>query len=454
MNYMKTNKSSRRHFLQSVGKGGAVLGAASAFPTIVPSYVMGQDAPSDKINAGLIGFGWRGSGLMNTALRNPNLQIAAVADVDRPFLLRAREILDDQYQVDRQVIEGRGGGMKRAPMPPKAVEAYAEYERLLDRKDIDAVIIAVPDHWHAKLYIDSMRAGKDVYGEKPLSLTLNQGRDIVRVWHETGTVFQTGSQQRSDAKFRQACEYVRSGRLGKISHVDVSIGGAPQTKGGPNQPVPEGLDWDKWLGPAPLVPYNPGRCHKEFRWFFEYSGGMVTDWGAHHLDITQWGLGMDGSGPLSVEGKASVKPGFYNTFTSFDFTFEYPHGVKVFFKSEGGHFVRFHGEKGSIYVRRGKIECDPEDILKEPLKDSDVHLYESNNHMQNWVDCIKTREKPICDPEIGHRSVSVCHLANICGHVGRKLYWDAEKEIFIDDREANAMLSREERLPYHHMAGM
>ena len=296
-----------------------------------------------------------------------------------------------------------------------------------------------------------MRAGKDVYGEKPLSLALNQGRDMVRVARETGRVFQTGSQQRSDDKFRAACEYVRSGRIGKISHVDVCVGGAPQQEGVPNEPIPDGLEWEKLLGPAPLVPYNILRCHVQFRWFFEYSGGMVTDWGAHHLDIMQWGLSMDGSGPLAIEGTAETKPGAFNTFTSFDFTLDYPNNIKVYFKSTGRGGVTFHGEKGSIFVTRGQIESNPADILKEPLTSSDVHLYKSDDHMQNWLDCIKSRQLPICDIEIGHRSSSVCHIANICGHLKRKLVWNAEKEWFVNDPEANRMLSREERAPYQHM---
>ena len=389
---------------------------------------------------------------MNGALRNKSLQIAAISDVDRPYLLRARQIIDDQTGMDRELIEGSGGGMKRAPMPPKAVEAYAEYERLLDRKDIDAVMIAVPDHWHARTYIDSLNAGKDVYGEKPLSLTLNQGRAIVRAARANNRIFQTGSQQRSDDKFRTGCEYVRSGRLGKITRVDVGVGGAPQQKGVPDEVVPDGLDWERLLGPAPLVPYNPLRCHVNFRWFFEYSGGMVTDWGAHHLDIMQWGLGMDGSGPLSVEGTAEVSPGYQNTFTSFNFVFEYPNDVTVNFGNKVRGGVTFHGPKGKIWVNRGKIEADPVDILKEPLKSTDVHLYKSGNHIQDWVDCMKSRKLPITDVEIGHRSVSVCHLANICGQIGRKLRWDAEKELFINDAEANTMLDREERAPYHHLA--
>ncbi len=441
MNPIQVNR--RQFFKQST-----VIAGAFAAPSIIPSYVLGQEAPSEKLNIGMIGLGWRGFQLMEQAYRNPNIQIAALADVDRPYLLHAQGFLDGHEGVDRKWIEGGGSQMKRVSMPEKAVEAYADYERMLERKDIDAVIIAVPDHWHAKLYIDAMQAGKDVYGEKPLSLTIKQGRAIADTASETGRIFQTGTQQRSANEFLTACEYVRNGRIGEVKEVEVGIGGAPQTERVPNEPVPPGLNWLKWLGPAPYNPYNPLRCHVTFRWFFDYSGGMVTDWGAHHLDITQWGLGMDRSGPRFVEGKAETKPGFYTTFTGFNFTFTYPNGVLVKFGNglKGG--VTFKGTKGSIWCTRGKKSSDPEDLFNEPLRSSDIRLYESNNHMQNWVDCVKTREQPISNAETGHRSVTVCHIANICGHVGRKLEWDAEKEQFVNDPEANTYLDREQRKPY------
>ena len=317
-------KKTSRRFPEDEWKIVVCMGIAASAPAIVPAAVLGQNAPSNKLNVGMIGMGWRGIQLMRDALRNENIQIAAIADLDRDFLLHGMQILDDQYDIDRSWIQGEGSNMKRPELPEKAVEAYDDYRRLLERKDLDAMIIAVPDHWHAKTYIDAMQAGFDVYGEKPLSLTLNQGRNIVRVCRETGRIFQTGSQQRSDDRFRKACEYIRNGRLGKLQNVKVMIGGAPQTEAVPDEPVPPGLNWDMWLGAAECVPYNPLRCHVTFRWFFEYSGGMVTDWGAHHLDIMQWALGMDGSGPRAVQGKAEVKHRYYNTFTSFDFTFEYP----------------------------------------------------------------------------------------------------------------------------------
>ncbi|MGC9328462.1 MAG: Gfo/Idh/MocA family oxidoreductase, partial [Candidatus Hinthialibacter sp.] len=408
-------KRTRRDFLKTAGKSAAWLGLGAAIPSVVPSAVMGRNAPSDKVVIGMIGLGWRGMDHLRDVLRRKDMEIAAICDVDRDFLLNAMKIIDDQMGLDRVWVDGRGGGMRNAVMTPKAVEGYADYHRMLDRKDIDGLIIAVPDHWHAKLYIDSMRAGKDVYGEKPLTLFLNQGRNLVRVARETGCVFQTGSQQRSAREFRQACEYVRNGRIGKIESVAVGIGGGGKLQAVPDEPAPDGLDWDFWLGPAPKVPYNPQRCHVNFRWFFDYSGGNVTDWGAHHLDITQWGLGMDGAGPLSVEGTAEVSPGYHTTFTGFNFTFEYPNDIKVYFGNQNKGGVTFKGTKGSIWVTRGENKSDPEGIFDEPLTSSDIRLYKSDNHMQNWLDCVKTRETPVCDIEIGHRSVSVCHLANICG---------------------------------------
>ncbi|RJP19252.1 MAG: gfo/Idh/MocA family oxidoreductase [Candidatus Omnitrophota bacterium] len=440
----KKTTSSRRDFMKATSS----LGFVAAMPTIVPSSVVSAEvAPSDTFVVGNIGLGWRGMDLVNGAMRNKNLEIAAIADLDMPFLLNALKILDDHYVVEREWIEGRGSQMKRPALTKKAVDAYNDYRYLLERKDLDAVMIAVPDHWHAKTYIDAMNAGKDVYGEKPLSLTINQGRAIVRAARTNNRIFQTGSQQRSAKEFRTACEYVRNGRLGKIRHVHIGVGGAPQRQGVPDEPVPPGLNWEMWLGQTPVVPYNPLRCHVEFRWFFEYSGGMVTDWGAHHCDICQWGLGMDGSGPRFVEGTAETSPGFYNTFTSFDFKYTYANGITASMQNKNSG-VTFYGEKGEIYVNRGKISSNPEDILKEPLTSNDIRLYKSEDHIQNWVDCMKSRELPITDVEIGHRSITMCHIANICGHLKRKLEWDAENEMFVNDPEANGLLDRPQRAPY------
>ncbi len=337
--------ASRRVFLKQFTVASAGVGIGSAFPAIVPNYVFGKQAPSNTIILGNIGLGWRGMQLMSDCLHNPNVRVAALADYDCRFLMNAQNHLDDAYDTPRILVKDN----RPVPPPEGAVDAYHDYRRVLDRKDIDAVVIAVPDHWHAKTSIDAVDAGKDVYGEKPLSLTINQGRAMVKATRANGRVYQVGSQQRSDATFRRACEYVRSGRLGKIDWVKAEIGGIDQVKPVPDEPVPAGLDWERWLGPAPYVPYNPLRCHIEFRWFFEYSGGKTTDWGAHHCDIAQWGLGREYSGPRFVDGKVKTKRGAFNVFMDFDFTLTYDDGVELLVTSKGGNGVTFHGEKGEIF---------------------------------------------------------------------------------------------------------
>jgi predicted dehydrogenase len=323
---------------------------------------------------------------------------------------------------------------------------------VLARKDIDAVVIGTPDHWHSYICIAAMRAGKDVYCEKPLTLTIDEGKKIVKAWRETGAVFQTGSQQRSDDRFRLACELVRNGRIGKLKKVEAHLPTGPT--GGPfeTKPVPEGFDWDMWLGQTPMTDYVKERTHGSFRWWLEYSGGMLTDWGAHHNDIAQWGLGMDRSGPVSVQayGKGpSIGCDCYSTFPEFDVTFMYENGIPLHVTNQGENGVRFEGENGWIFVTRGKIAASDQKLLDEPLPAGAIKLYESNDHAGNWIECIRSRKQPICDAEIGHRSVSVCHLANISLRLGgRKLQWDPKREMFKNDREANALLRREARGPW------
>ncbi len=433
----------RRSFLKTTGAAGVGLFGA---PLIVSSRAWGAN---EKVTTGVIGLGWRGIDLLHDAFRIDELQVAALAEVDLPFLLRARDQCDFEYEVERPELESGGSVKGRPPKPPKAVDCYHDYRRILDRKDIDTVIIATPDHWHAVMAVQSCDAGKDVYCEKPLSLTINQSRRMVRAARENSTVFQVGSQQRSDSKFRHACECVRSGRIGKIKKVVVQVGGAPQTEPVPDEPIPPSLDWDFWLGPAPYVPFNPERARVNFRWFFDYSGGMVTDWGAHHLDIAQWGLGMERYGPRFIEGKGETKPGMYDTFTSFDITYTYENGIPIHFRN-GSHGITFIGEKGEIWVKRGEIKSTPEEIIKEPIQPDEVHLYESPGHMRDWVNCLKTRKQPVADVEIGHRSVTVCHLGNIACKLGRRLEWDPTNEWFVNDPEANDHLDRPMREPYDY----
>ncbi|MBI1388244.1 MAG: twin-arginine translocation signal domain-containing protein [bacterium] len=445
----KNNGSTRRSFLQT----SAMLGASLAMPAIVPSRVLGATPPSDSVTIAHIGCGWRGRELMMQTIRQNDVKIAALCDLDLNFLMKRMQFFDDQYGIDRQWLKGEGWDTVYQPTPEGGVDPYLDYRKVLDRKDIDAVVIAVPDHWHAKLYIDAMQAGKDVYGEKPISLTIDQGRKIVRSQAETGQIFQTGMQQRSWDLFRKATEYVRNGRLGKINQIRIVISGTKVVDPVPDEPAPPGLNWERWLGPAPLVPYNVRRSHVTFRWFWDYSGGQVTDLGVHHGDIAQWMLDMDGKGPKTIEGTTETKPGAYETFNEFNLKCTYENGSVLSFESGPGFDMHIEGEKGSIFVNRSEIRSDPADLLNEPLKQGDWKLpqledNETGAHIRNFIDCVKSRQQPICPPEIGHRSATVSHLANICGRIGRKLEWDYEKELFVNDTEANGWLNRPEREPY------
>lgn len=444
----RSNNPTRRSFLQAAGTSALCMGVGSVAPVLIPQSVIGKNPPSDKVVIGHIGLGWRGNELMRANIRNPNIQIAALCDLDFNFLYKRLKFLDDLAGADRQYILAEGWDTLPAPSPAGCADPYTDYRYVLERKDIDAVVIAVPDHWHAKAFIDALDAGKDVYGEKPLTLTINQGRKVVRKVKETGRVFQTGMQQRCDPLFRTASEYAMNGRLGTLKRIRILIRGTEVVEPLPDAPVSPGLDWDRWLGPAPCVPYNPRRGHVTFRWFWDYSGGQITDLGTHHADIAQMALGMNYSGPRHIEGFAQTKPGAYEAYTDYDIRLTYDNGVVLSFESKPDFDMIFEGDKGEIFVNRGVIRSTPESILKEPLTSSDKRLPVKEDHAQNWIDCIKTRENPIADVEIGHRSATVCHLANIFGFIQRKLEWDPERELFVNDAEANQYLERPEREPY------
>ena len=324
-------------------------------------------------------------------------------------------------------------------------QGYSDFRDVLARRDVDTVVIGTPDHWHAIIAIAAMRAGKDVYCEKPLTLTIDEGKHIVRVARETRRVFQVGSQQRSDSRFRMACELVRNGRIGKVQRVYTHLPKGAIGGPFPVKPVPDGFDWDFWQGPTPAVDYVKERTHGSFRHWLEYSGGMMTDWGAHHNDIAQWGLGTERSGPIAVQamGTRQVGPNCYNAFTEFEVTYTYPNDITLICASTDPNGVRFEGENGAIFVSRETIRASDPRLLSDPLPSDAVRLYVSDDHMGNFLDCVRSRKTPICDPEIGHRSVSVCHLGNICMRLGGyPLQWDPQREHFVDNREANAMLSR------------
>lgn len=431
---------SRRSFLASAAAAAAATGIPEWFAADAAAAALERRTrrrrigPNDQINVGVIGpggskGGYR-QGLHDTRAiaSKPGVRVVAACDVDEVHLFEASKTF--------------GTDCKR----------YRDFRDLLARSDIDAVVIGTPDHWHAYMCIAAMKAGKDVYCEKPLTLTIDEGKKIVKAWRETGAVFQTGSQQRSDDRFRLACELVRNGRIGQIKRVEAHLPGGPT--GGPFEPkpIPSDLDWHMWLGPALQTEYVPERTHGTFRWWLEYSGGMMTDWGAHHNDIAQWALGMDRSGPVKTvafgEGP-KICHNCYNTFPAFKVYHTYANGIPLTTTNEGENGVHFEGEKGWIFVSRGKIAASDQKLLDEPLPADALRLYDSGDHAGNFVECIRTRKQPICDAEIGHRSVSVCHLGNISLRLGgRELHWDPKKEFFIGDEEANALLKSPTRLEW------
>jgi predicted dehydrogenase len=417
----------RRSFLSSAG--------LLALPAVTyRAALLADDKPSEKVRVASIGVGGQGRGNMN-AIRK---YVVAVCDVDKSHLAAAAKQLG--------ATDGR-------------LQTATDYRKLLDAKDIDAVLVSTPDHWHALVTIDACKAGKDVYCEKPLTLVVAEGRAMVNAARANKRIVQTGSQQRSAKEFRQACELVRNGALGKLKEVKVGLPG-PNWVSRAKMPVPDGtppesLDYERWLGPAPQRKYNANRVHYLFRFFWDYSGGQQTNFGAHDLDIAQWGLGMDDSGPVSIEGTATYnKNGWFETPETARQTFTYANGVPVHCTlGSGGNpgGVTFVGEKGTIYVRRGSINVTlGGEKVKDPyrLPTGGVKLYVSNGHHANWLECIKSRKPPICDVEIGHRSATVCHLGNIAIRTGRKIIWDPEAETIPNDKEAAAMLTKEYRRPW------
>jgi len=414
---------SRRDFLKN---SAIVTGVAITWPTIVPSSVFSANAPSNRITMGCIGTGGQGSSNMRGFNAKSDCQVVAVCDVDAGHRENAR---------------------KRTGLDPKS--CYNDFRELLARNDIDAVSIATPDHWHVLTSVAAVRAGKDVYCEKPLTLTIAEGRTLVNEVKRYGRVFQTGSQQRSGSEFHKACELVANGRIGKLHTMRVGISGNNRTcePTWTPEPVPEGFDYDMWLGPAPWEPYHTQRCHYQFRFILEYSGGQMTNWGAHHLDIAQWGNQSDHTGPVEINGKGEFpKTGLFTTALNAEIEYTYASGVKMFLKRGGG--TRFEGTEGWIYVNRGKLEAQPESLLTSVIGPDEIHLYESNDHKQNFLDCIKSRKDPICNAEIGHRSSTVCHLGNIAMLLDRPLKWNPQAERFIGDDEANRMTWRPRRAPW------
>ncbi len=419
MTRKKSVTISRRNFVKNT------VGAAIAV-TIIPRHVMGGRnfiAPSDKIALGFIGTGKQARGLAKQFAKKPMATALAAADVDKQKL--------DLFKSENP-----------------SVETCEDFNAILGRKDIDAVVIAMPDHWHAVAAVMSAHAGKHIYCEKPMAHTVEEGRAMVKAVRKNDVIFQTGSMQRSWKNFRHACELVRNGYVGEIKEVLVSVGPAGVPCELPSQEVPATLNWDKWLGPAAVRPYNAEIAPPvdkdvwaQWRKYKEFGGGALSDWGAHMFDIAQWGLGMDRSGPVHFyppDGRT------YKTLTMV-----YANGVVMKHEDFGRNAgVRFIGSKGMLDISREYLDSDPAGIVAEEIKPGEQRLYQSDDHYQDWLDSIKAHKDPICDVETGHRSSSLCCLANIAYWTGRPLTWDPEKEKFRKDKQANKLLQAQIRAPW------
>jgi predicted dehydrogenase len=436
---------SRRRFLKISSTAAAAMG--------LPVWFLEREAqsaqepkrlsPNDRPGIALVGCGGMGRGDATNASRFG--EIVAVCDVDQNHLEAAAK----QFT-------------KEGKTPAK----FNDFRKVMEREDIHVNITATPDHWHTLVSLAAVQAGKDVYGEKPLTLTIDEGKRLVKAARKHNTIFQTGSQQRSDAKFRLACELVRNGRLGKLKEVTVWLPAGLREGPFKTAPVPENLNWDFWQGQTPKVEYVPQRCHVNFRFWYDYSGGTMTDWGAHHNDIAVWALGVPA--PKFVEGKALAQPipGGYTAISEYDVKFTYANGVIHHVKTTtadtifGGvadpagqrNGVRFEGSDGWIWVNRGNLRASDKALLDTPLPETAQRLYKSDDHMANFFECVRSRKLPIADVEIGHRSASVCHLAAISLRTGLKFEWDGQREEFVGEnaKVGNSFCAREMRKPYDY----
>ena len=450
----------RRDFLKNTS---AAMAGAIILPTIVPSTVFGKNAPSNKINVAQIGFGRiaRGHDLAET-LRFDEARIIAVADLDSNRVAKGKQFIEDFY--------AKKTGSKEAVN----VKTYGDYREMLLNKDIDAVMISTPDHWHSQPAIEAALAGKDVYLQKPTSLTIAEGRMLVDVIKRKGTILQVGTQQRAMPQFRIAAELVRNGRIGKLHTVKIGLPGDPSGPGAPEMPVPKNLNYDMWLGSTPEVYYTEMRVHPQNSmsdrpgWLRceQFGAGMITGWGQHHFDSAAWGMDTEYTGPISVNAMAQFpKSGLWDVHGEFIAVAEYKNGITMITSGGYPNGIRYEGSEGWIFVTRGDYTASASDpvsqgksnkaldasdpkILNSIIKENEIHLYKIDNQHGNWLDCIKSRKAPISPVEIGHRACSICLITHISMKLGRKLDWNPETEMFVKDEEANKMLSRSQRFPY------
>lgn len=434
----------RRKFLKATTTAGI---AAIAAPTIIPSSVLGANAPSNRITLGLIGVGDHGTNVdLKGFLYQQDAQVVAVSDVDTTLIDRAKKLTGATYSERYGKSEYKG------------IYSTQDWRELVARDDIDAICVATPDHWHVLCALGGLRAGKDVFCEKPLSLTIQEGRILADEAKRLNKISMTGSENRSKSNFLKVCELVRNGRIGKLQHTHVELPGGRWVRdmgiglSQEAQPVPAHLDFDMWQGPVAHQPYSPGRLHFNWRWLSEYSGGFITDWGAHMLDIAQWGNDTDTTGPVSVEGNGAVEEnGYYDTATTWKLDYEYANGATLQCTSRkpgeptaGFASVQFEGTDGWIKSDWFKLSASSKDLLDDPLPENAQRLRTNpKGEHRDFLDSVKSREQTYAPFETGHRTITMAHMGNIAIGLGRKLRWDPKTESFPDDAEANAMTSRE-----------
>ncbi len=415
----------RRQFL---GRSAAAATAAAVGPNILSRTA--RAAANERITLGFIGIGNMGSGLLGSFVGMDDTQVLAISEVKD----------DVGAEGVRRVEEVYAEAMEQGSYT--GCDLYRDFQDLLARDDIDAVVIATPDHWHGVMTVLAARAGKDIYCEKPLSFDVGDAQAMRAAVRRYGVVLQTGSQQRSGSNFRFACELVRNGYIGRVKEVYADVGGTSHWAYFDEEPIPDGVDWDRWLGPSPWYPYNSERISGDYsggwRLIRDTSGGMITDWGAHHFDIAQWGLGMDGRNPVEIQPPSKSESGYL--------TYVYENGVTLQKRSCNG--ARFIGEEGEVEVNRNFLRTDPESLEDIDLAPGDIRLYDSPNHYRDWLNCIRSRQRPIADVEIGASSVITCHLGNIAKWTNRVIRWDPDAEQILDDEEASRWLNRPKREPW------
>jgi predicted dehydrogenase len=441
--------SSRRDFIKSsiFTVSGIII-----VPTIIPASALGKNGtvpPSDRIVMGGIGLGGMGTNDMRQFLSKKEVQYVAVCDIDKNHRTRAEALINEQYKTNN-------------------ARSYSDFREFLEKEKLDAVNLALPDHWHSIIAVETARKGHDIYGQKPLARSIMEGRAIVEAVNQYKIVWQTGSQQRSQELFRTACELVRNGKIGKIHRVEVGLPDGKKKAGWPPVlPVPESIDWNRWLGPAPEVPFR-GIIHGDWRWMLDYSGGQLTDWAGHHIDIAHWGLDMERAGPVEIEGKGVYNVNdMFNAPIEYDIHCKYANGIEMRVANMSRYYNRsgkgwdgrekngslgmgavWYGDEGWLQVGRVGMFAENPKVLDIKIAPNEIHLYNSSDHHQNFLDCVKSRKETIAPAEVGHRSISVALLGEIAMTTGQKLKWDPKKERFTNSEEANKLLMKPMRKPW------